>query len=158
MIKAIDYMNYYLSAPIKERYDKARIGELVCRIEASRGAEGFPALSAEQMIVQMDDAGVEKVFLVAWTMFSYWSQKILIETYLEEIAEVTNKYPHRFVGLAGYNPFKIMDSLRLIEKAVKDYKAGKENALMFLVGQVMKASKGKANPNLVNELLKKKLQ
>jgi aspartyl-tRNA(Asn)/glutamyl-tRNA(Gln) amidotransferase subunit B len=43
-------------------------------------------------------------------------------------------------------------------KSVEDYKAGKENALMFLVGQVMKASKGKANPNLVNELLKKKLK
>jgi aspartyl-tRNA(Asn)/glutamyl-tRNA(Gln) amidotransferase subunit B len=42
-------------------------------------------------------------------------------------------------------------------KSVEDYKAGKENALMFLVGQVMRASKGKANPNLVNELLKKKL-
>lgn len=42
-------------------------------------------------------------------------------------------------------------------KSVEDYRAGKENALMFLVGQVMRASKGKANPNLVNELLKKKL-
>ncbi len=43
-------------------------------------------------------------------------------------------------------------------KSVEDYKAGKENALMFLMGQVMRASKGKANPNVVNELLKKKLQ
>lgn len=43
-------------------------------------------------------------------------------------------------------------------KSVEDYKAGKENAFMFLVGQVMRASKGKANPNVVNELLKKKLQ
>jgi aspartyl-tRNA(Asn)/glutamyl-tRNA(Gln) amidotransferase subunit B len=38
-----------------------------------------------------------------------------------------------------------------------DYKAGKEKLFGFFVGQVMKASKGKANPELVNELLKKKL-
>ena len=38
-----------------------------------------------------------------------------------------------------------------------DYKAGKEKLFGFFVGQVMKASKGKANPELVNRLLKKKL-
>ncbi len=40
---------------------------------------------------------------------------------------------------------------------VAQYKAGKEAVLGFLVGQVMKASGGKANPGKVNELLKKKL-
>jgi aspartyl-tRNA(Asn)/glutamyl-tRNA(Gln) amidotransferase subunit B len=40
---------------------------------------------------------------------------------------------------------------------VADYRAGKEQALKFLVGQVMKATKGRANPNLVNEMLKQKL-
>ena len=38
-----------------------------------------------------------------------------------------------------------------------DYKAGKDKLFGFFVGQVMKASKGKANPELVNQLLKKKL-
>jgi aspartyl-tRNA(Asn)/glutamyl-tRNA(Gln) amidotransferase subunit B len=38
-----------------------------------------------------------------------------------------------------------------------DYKAGKEKLFGFFVGQVMKASKGKANPDLVNQLLKKRL-
>lgn len=42
-------------------------------------------------------------------------------------------------------------------KAVEDYKNGKGNSIGFLVGQVMKASKGKANPGIVNELLKTKL-
>ncbi|MGG4554670.1 Asp-tRNA(Asn)/Glu-tRNA(Gln) amidotransferase subunit GatB [Paenibacillus humicus] len=37
--------------------------------------------------------------------------------------------------------------------SVEDYKAGKEKAIGFLVGQVMKRSKGKANPGLVNKLL-----
>ncbi|MED4957585.1 Asp-tRNA(Asn)/Glu-tRNA(Gln) amidotransferase subunit GatB [Paenibacillus macerans] len=37
--------------------------------------------------------------------------------------------------------------------SVEDYRAGKEKAIGFLVGQVMKQSKGKANPGLVNKLL-----
>lgn len=43
------------------------------------------------------------------------------------------------------------------EQSVTDYKAGKDRALGFLVGQVMKETKGKANPQAVNEILKKKL-
>jgi len=43
------------------------------------------------------------------------------------------------------------------EKNVAEYRAGKDKAFNALVGQVMKASKGKANPGQVNELLKKKL-
>jgi aspartyl-tRNA(Asn)/glutamyl-tRNA(Gln) amidotransferase subunit B len=42
-------------------------------------------------------------------------------------------------------------------QAVADYKAGKEQSLKFLVGQIMKETKGRANPNLAGELLKKKL-
>jgi aspartyl-tRNA(Asn)/glutamyl-tRNA(Gln) amidotransferase subunit B len=41
---------------------------------------------------------------------------------------------------------------------VAQYRAGKTQTFGFLVGQVMKASKGKANPALAGELLKKKLQ
>lgn len=42
-------------------------------------------------------------------------------------------------------------------KSVNDYKAGKVNALMFLVGGVMKKSQGKANPKVVQEILKRRL-
>jgi len=42
-------------------------------------------------------------------------------------------------------------------KSVEEFRAGKEKAFNALVGQAMKATKGKANPALVNELLKKKL-
>jgi len=54
---------------------------------------------------------------------------------------------------------------KLIEKVinenqdkVKEYKSGKEKLFGFFVGQAMKASGGKANPQLVNEILKKKLK
>jgi len=43
-------------------------------------------------------------------------------------------------------------------KSVADFKAGKANALMFLVGQVMKKTQGKANPKVVSEILKRRLQ
>ena len=43
-------------------------------------------------------------------------------------------------------------------KAVEDFKGGKEKALGALVGQIMKAMKGKANPGMVNELLREMLK
>ncbi|MBI0421942.1 MULTISPECIES: Asp-tRNA(Asn)/Glu-tRNA(Gln) amidotransferase subunit GatB [Acinetobacter] len=49
----------------------------------------------------------------------------------------------------------IKEVLAANEKMVEEYKSGKEKAFNGLVGQVMKASKGKANPAQVNELMKK---
>jgi len=53
---------------------------------------------------------------------------------------------------------------KIIDEVIKanptqhaDYKGGKDKLFGFFVGQVMKASKGKANPEMVNDLLKKKL-
>ena len=42
-------------------------------------------------------------------------------------------------------------------KPVEDYKSGNKKALTFFVGQVMKATKGKANPKIVNELILKEI-
>jgi aspartyl-tRNA(Asn)/glutamyl-tRNA(Gln) amidotransferase subunit B len=44
------------------------------------------------------------------------------------------------------------------EKPVSDYLEGKQHAVGFLVGQVMKGTRGRANPQLVNSLLKKALE
>ncbi|NWG87802.1 MAG: Asp-tRNA(Asn)/Glu-tRNA(Gln) amidotransferase subunit GatB, partial [Hydrogenophilaceae bacterium] len=53
---------------------------------------------------------------------------------------------------------KIIDEvLAANQKSVEEFRAGKDKAFNALVGQVMKASRGKANPAQVNELLKKKL-
>jgi aspartyl-tRNA(Asn)/glutamyl-tRNA(Gln) amidotransferase subunit B len=43
-------------------------------------------------------------------------------------------------------------------QSIADFKAGKDKAFAFLVGCVMKLTRGKASPKLVNDLLKKKLQ
>jgi aspartyl-tRNA(Asn)/glutamyl-tRNA(Gln) amidotransferase subunit B len=54
---------------------------------------------------------------------------------------------------------KIADELIAANpKQVEQYRAGKKTVLGFFVGQVMKASKGQANPQLVNEVLMKKLE
>ena len=52
----------------------------------------------------------------------------------------------------------IIDSvLAANQKSVEEFRSGKEKAFNALVGQIMKASQGKANPGQVNELLRKKL-
>jgi len=76
-----------------------------------------------------------------------------------------NKDPQKIIeekNLKQENDPKTLESL--IDKVisenpdkVKEYKSGKEKLFGFFVGQVMKASQGKANPKLVNEILKKKL-
>jgi aspartyl-tRNA(Asn)/glutamyl-tRNA(Gln) amidotransferase subunit B len=43
-------------------------------------------------------------------------------------------------------------------QSVEDYRNGKEKAIGFLVGQTMKATKGKANPGIVNKILKELLE
>ncbi|MEE8419169.1 MAG: Asp-tRNA(Asn)/Glu-tRNA(Gln) amidotransferase subunit GatB [Dehalococcoidales bacterium] len=84
---------------------------------------------------------------------------------LEEMFN-TGKDPETLLNEGGRG--QISDSGELAEAvagtikanapAVADYKAGKEQAVKFLVGQVMKATKGRANPQLVNELVKEKLE
>ena len=77
----------------------------------------------------------------------------------------TGSPPEKIVKSRGLAQIKDTDTLEKIikevisknEKSVSDYKSGKSNAVMFLVGQVMKQTKGKANPQLVNKLLKRYL-
>jgi len=54
---------------------------------------------------------------------------------------------------------KIVDQV-LAENAqsVEDYKNGKSNALKYLVGQAMRLSKGKANPQMINEMILARLE
>lgn len=51
----------------------------------------------------------------------------------------------------------IDDVIAANPQSVEDYRAGKDRAIGFLVGQIMKATKGQANPGLVNKMLKEKL-
>ncbi|HXM43805.1 MAG TPA: Asp-tRNA(Asn)/Glu-tRNA(Gln) amidotransferase subunit GatB [Bryobacteraceae bacterium] len=63
----------------------------------------------------------------------------------------------RQISDAGALEHIVDQVLRQNAKQVEQYKSGKATVLGFLVGQVMKASRGQANPGLVNELIKEKL-
>ncbi|MDN5810911.1 MAG: Asp-tRNA(Asn)/Glu-tRNA(Gln) amidotransferase GatCAB subunit B, partial [Tetragenococcus koreensis] len=52
----------------------------------------------------------------------------------------------------------INDVLDNNQQSIDDFKNGKDKAIGFLVGQIMKATKGKANPGVVNKLLKEELE
>jgi len=52
----------------------------------------------------------------------------------------------------------VEEAIKESQKAVKEYMEGKDQAIMFLVGCVMKKTKGKANPKVVKELLEKVLK
>jgi aspartyl-tRNA(Asn)/glutamyl-tRNA(Gln) amidotransferase subunit B len=63
----------------------------------------------------------------------------------------------RQISDAGALEAIVAEVLAANPKQVEDYRAGKEKAFNSLVGQVMKATKGKANPAQVNEILKSRL-
>ena len=52
----------------------------------------------------------------------------------------------------------ILEMLSKNQDKVIQYQSGKEKLFGYFVGEVMKISKGKANPNLVNQILKNKLK
>lgn len=86
------------------------------------------------------------------------------QTVFEQM-RLTKKGPHTLVKELGLEQVSDSGALEKIvaeviaanAKVVADVKAGKSAATQFLIGQVMKATKGKANPGVVQEVLKKQL-
>jgi aspartyl-tRNA(Asn)/glutamyl-tRNA(Gln) amidotransferase subunit B len=78
----------------------------------------------------------------------------------------TGKAPEEIVKEQGITQISDEEELeRLIGEvimenpdSVDDYRGGKEKALGFLVGQVMRKTQGRANPQLVNEMLRRSLE
>jgi aspartyl-tRNA(Asn)/glutamyl-tRNA(Gln) amidotransferase subunit B len=70
---------------------------------------------------------------------------------------VIEKRGLRQISDAGALEKLVDEVLAANERQVADYRSGKEKAFNSLVGQVMKASRGKANPAQVNEILRRKL-
>ncbi len=84
----------------------------------------------------------------------------IAKTVFKEMLE-SGKLPQQIVEEQGLVQISDEGAIQgIVEKvvaanpqSVEDYRAGKEKAIGFLVGQVMKESRGKANPGLVNKLL-----
>ena len=88
----------------------------------------------------------------------------IAKTVFEMMAD-GNQDPEKIVGEKGLKQQSDPKELeKIIDKVISDnpknveaYKSGKDKLFGFFVGQVMKQSNGKANPQLVNQILKKKL-
>jgi aspartyl-tRNA(Asn)/glutamyl-tRNA(Gln) amidotransferase subunit B len=93
--------------------------------------------------------------------------KISLRTAREIFPEILRegKDPEEIVSKRGIGQISdpeeierlVMETLKEREREVSEYRAGKERLFGFFVGQVMKKSRGKANPSLVNKILKEKL-
>ncbi len=79
---------------------------------------------------------------------------------LEEMFEDASKMPSKIIEEKGWLQISdegaikdvVQKILKANSKSVEDYKSGKEKALGFLVGQAMKETKGKANPQMLNKM------
>jgi aspartyl-tRNA(Asn)/glutamyl-tRNA(Gln) amidotransferase subunit B len=88
----------------------------------------------------------------------------LAKTVLEEVFQ-SGQRPGGIVKDRGYTQISdaglveaaVAQAIDANPKAVADYRSGKEMAARFLVGQVMKLTKGQAKPELVNELVRRRL-
>jgi aspartyl-tRNA(Asn)/glutamyl-tRNA(Gln) amidotransferase subunit B len=78
----------------------------------------------------------------------------------------TGRRPEEIVGEKGLAQVSDVEALaRIVDEVlaanpeqVERYRGGKETLLQWFVGQVMRATRGKANPQVVGDLLKDKLQ
>ncbi|KDR29578.1 glutamyl-tRNA amidotransferase [Caballeronia grimmiae] len=85
---------------------------------------------------------------------SIWEEKATDEGAADRIIEAKGL---KQISDTGALEAIIDEVLAANQKSVDEFRAGKEKAFNALIGQAMKATKGKANPQQVNELLKKKL-
>lgn len=94
------------------------------------------------------------------TINSKQAKDLLVEMFTSQktAQELVAAQPEKYAPVDSGLIDKICDEVIAANPAsVADYKSGKISAINFLKGQVMKQSKGKANPNQVDELLKAKL-
>lgn len=118
------------------------------------GASPVPAEQVAALIGRVDD-GTVSVKIARELFARLWASP-----------EPGADAPDRLIDAQGLR--QISDSGALVglidevlaanPKSVEEFKAGKEKAFNALVGQVMKASRGKANPQQVNELLRARLE
>ncbi|HYN86588.1 MAG TPA: Asp-tRNA(Asn)/Glu-tRNA(Gln) amidotransferase subunit GatB [Pyrinomonadaceae bacterium] len=127
--------------------------ELLRELEAA-------GLDADRSPVTPEDLGALVREIDAGSISGKQGKDVLVEMFQ------TGKSPREIIderGLAQVSDAgaieKIIDEVLAANSAqVEQFRAGKEGLLGFFVGQAMKASKGKANPKLVNDLLRAKLK
>ena len=118
-IMAIDVMNYpFTPEGMKKFWGSAEMSEMSERI---LGGHLPPGVTPAQFVAQMDEAGFDKVLISAVKMGSYKGKGMANDFTNNEVYEMIKDYPDRLIGMAGYDPLNIMESLGEIEIAVKEY-------------------------------------
>ncbi len=138
-IKAVDIMNYPEEVGVDDypfQYEEFKVMALSTfksqypqgvpteeEWAARRQSKFFAAHSSpEDLVKGMDEAGYDHVVISDMKMWSYYSHNMIIKEYgIEVIADAVQKGRGRIIGGAGYNPFRIEQSLADIEKAVREY-------------------------------------
>jgi aspartyl-tRNA(Asn)/glutamyl-tRNA(Gln) amidotransferase subunit B len=109
--------------------------------------------------ISPQDFGLIQIRVADGTISSRMAKEVLDAVLAKEgtADEVIEKRGLKQISDSGEIERLVDEVLRANAKQVEDYRAGKEKAFNSLVGQVMKATKGKANPAQVNEILRRKL-
>ena len=129
------------------------MGELSRRLNADDATIEFSPVSATQLAAligrivdgTVSNNGARQVFDALWTGAGREVDAVIEAQGLKQMSD------------SGELERIVDEVLAANAKSVEEYRAGKDKAFNALVGQAMKATKGKANPTQVNELLKKKL-
>jgi aspartyl-tRNA(Asn)/glutamyl-tRNA(Gln) amidotransferase subunit B len=113
-------------------------------------------VSAEQLalVLQRIVDGTISNKIAKEVFLAIWEEKATDEGAADRIIEAKGL---KQISDTGALDAIIDEVLAANQKSVDEYRAGKEKAFNALIGQAMKATKGKANPQQVNELLKQKL-
>ena len=116
-------------------------------------------LEAEDIPFTAEQLGNVAVLVGKGTISSSIAKKVILELF--ENPDDPNKIIEKngWVQISDEGAIKevVLKVLSENEQSVADYKAGKDKALGFLVGQAMKATKGKANPGMLNQMFKEEL-
>ncbi len=129
------------------------MGEVARRLNAAESTIEASPVSAEQLaalITRISDGtisnnGAKQVFDALWTGERHDVDAVIAAMGLKQMSD------------SGELERIVNEVLAANAKSVEEYRAGKEKAFNALVGQAMKATKGKGNPTQVNALLKQKL-
>jgi aspartyl-tRNA(Asn)/glutamyl-tRNA(Gln) amidotransferase subunit B len=130
------------------------VGELAGLVNAAQGDFAGSAVSPE-------DVGTLHRRVADGTISGKIAKDLLVKLFERReqgpVDALIERLGLRQISDAGALEKLVDEVLAKNEKQVEDYRAGKEKAFNSLVGQVMKATQGKANPAQVNELLRAKL-
>jgi predicted TIM-barrel fold metal-dependent hydrolase len=81
----------------------------------------FNRTSLDDMLAEMDEIGVERCVMAAIKLWSRREHALAMDYKVEDIATLVKRSNGRVIGAAGYNPFRIQESLEEIDLAVKEY-------------------------------------